>query len=297
MTTRNLLIYNPVSGRNKDRENYLGKVVWGLTEKGNELTVYKTQGKGDARLYLENNSILYHKIICCGGDGTLHEIVNGMMNSGNTAVLGYIPMGSTNDYAKNIGISKENAIKFINENRTKLIDIGKMNGKYFNYVAAFGAFANVSFVTSQKVKNLFGYFAYILEGIKHLSEISPKHIRFQIDDMIIEDDIALGMITNAFTVAGFLGAGSKVTKLDDGAMEYLFVKMPQNLLDLQSIISSLLSEHIDDKFMYFGQAKKINLDSRELVWTLDGEDGGIHNNVEIEICPKAIEIIVGGNEE
>lgn len=152
---------------------------------------------------------------------------------------------------KNIGINKENAIYCIKKNAVRCIDVGSLNGEYFNYVAAFGAFTNIPFTTSQKVKNVFGYFAYLLEGVKHLSDMKPRHIRFRAGDEEVEDDIVIGMVTNAFTVAGIINTHSNRTRLDDGLMEYLFIKMPQNILELQSVIASLVSEKIDDNFMYF----------------------------------------------
>lgn len=289
----NLLIYNPISGRTGARDDYLGKVVQGLTDDGNELTVYQTQGKGDAREYLLNRKVSCDKIICCGGDGTLHEVVNGMLNTSNQSVLGYIPSGSTNDYAKNIGINKENAIHCIKKNAVRCIDVGSLNGEYFNYVAAFGAFANIPFTTSQKVKNVFGYFAYLLEGVKHLSDMKPRHIRFRTGDEEIEDDIVIGMVTNAFTVAGIINTHNNRTRLDDGLMEYLFIKMPQNILELQSIIASLVSEKIDDNFMYSGQSDKIVIHSEKMEWTLDGEDGGVHEDAVIETHSRVLNIIMG----
>ena len=214
-----LLIFNPVSGKKEARTEKLGKIVESLTQEGNELTVYQTRGKGDAREYIqllkEKN---YDRIICCGGDGTLHEVVNGVMHQKKEyTVIGYIPMGSTNDYAKNLGITRNNALKCLMENTMCTIDVGCLNGEYFNYVAAFGVFTNVPFVTPQQMKNTFGYFAYLLEGMKQLTDITSKHINFQIDGKYIEDEIILGMITNAFFVAGVKNFNSHVVKLDDGA--------------------------------------------------------------------------------
>lgn len=258
MMEHNLLIYNPVSGKTILKEEYLGRVIHNLTKDGDEITVYQTQKKGDASTYLKKIKFNYDKIICCGGDGTLHEVVEGLMNISERPVLGYIPSGSTNDYAKNIGITKENAISYIRTGNSKYIDVGKFNDKYFNYVAAFGAFTNVPFITSQKAKNILGYFAYLLEGVKHLSEIEAKHIQFQVDEKIMETDIVVGMVTNAFFVAGIINTGNSITKLDDGLMEYMFVKMPQSIIELQAIIASLVGGKIDDRFVYFGQAKNIN---------------------------------------
>ena len=288
-----LLIFNLVSGRKEARAERLGKIIGSLTQDGNEVTVYQTRGKGDAREYLQSlQENRYDRIICCGGDGTLHEVVNGVMQrKEEPIVLGYIPMGFTNDYARNLGITRNNALKCLMKNENCAIDLGCLNGKYFNYIAAFGAFTNVSFVTPQQMKNTFGYFAYLLEGMKQLTDITPKHIRFQVDGKRIEDDIILGMITNAFFVAGVKNFNNHVVKLDDGFMEYLFIKYPKNIIELQTIIAQLLNEKIDDRYMYYGQFKTMQMESEPMEWTLDGESGGIHECVNIETFAGAIRMI------
>ncbi len=280
-----LLIFNPVSGKKEGRMERLGTIVSTLTLEGNEVTVYQTQGKGDAREYAasqkENG---YDRIICCGGDGTLHEVVNGLLRQKSSCIptLGYIPTGSANDYAKNLGITKKNALKCLIENQTMTMDIGCINGEYFNYVAAFGAFTNVSFNTPQQMKNTFGYFAYLLEGIKQLGDIKPKHIRFCIDGVEVEDDIILGMVTNAFFIAGIKNFHNNQIRLDDGCMEYLFIKYPKNVIELQTIIGQLLNEKMDERYMYYGKFQTMQMESEPMEWTLDGENGGIHEEVIIE---------------
>lgn len=289
----NLLIFNPVSGRKEARTERLGQIVSTLTLEGNEVTVYQTQGKGDAREYIASQKEKgYDRIICCGGDGTLHEVVNGLLQKNSCNIpIGYIPTGSVNDYAKNLGITKKNALKCLIENKVMTMDIGCMNGEYFNYVAAFGAFTNVSFNTPQEMKNTFGYFAYLLEGMKQLGDIAPKHIRFCIDGVEAEDDIILGMITNAFFIAGIKNFNNNQIKLDDGFMEYLFIKYPKNVIELQTIIGQLLNEKIDGCYMYYGQFKTMQMESEPVEWTLDGENGGMHEQVTIENFSGKVHII------
>lgn len=290
----NLMIYNPVSGKIGEKDNFIGEVIGALTQNGSLLSVYQTQSKGDAEAFISNLPTNdYHKIICCGGDGTLHEVINGVAKSDKKAIIGYIPAGSTNDYAKNLGITPDNAIDYIRVGYASSIDIGNFNGEYFNYVAAFGAFTTIPFTTSQKLKNSLGYFAYLLEGIKQLSNIQPKHMRFQTNETGAEDDFLVGMITNAFSIAGFKNVNQQETKLNDGKMEYLFIKMPQNLIELQLIITALLNEHIDERFMYYGKFDWMELHSEPMEWTLDGEDGGTHSSVQISVHSDIIEIING----
>lgn len=294
----NLLIYNPVSGRANLRWERIGKILYELTKNGDEVTVYQTQGKGDARLFLGRKSLeQYDLIICCGGDGTLHEVVNGLVNNDIKIPLGYIPAGSTNDYAKNLGINNRNAVECIKERKVYNIDIGSFNGEIFNYVAAFGAFTNISFLTPQKIKNTLGYLAYLLEGVKHLSDIRPYQVKCKVDDTLIEDKIVVGMITNAFSVAGMKNRSNENTRLNDGKLEYILIKMPNNVLELQTIINLLLNSKVDQRFMYYGQFKTMVMHSDKMEWTLDGESGGCFENVEINTYCQALKIIVGSIPE
>ncbi len=288
-----LLIFNPVSGKKEGRLERLGNLITGLTEQGEELTVYQTREKGDGERYLaEHGGLSYDRVICCGGDGTLHEVINGMMKNGSRIPIGYVPTGSTNDYAKNLGITKDTALQCIKEGTPTSIDVGCVNGEYFNYVAAFGAFTNVSFVTPQQWKNTLGYFAYLLEGIKQLTDIAPKKIRFSVDGgEWQESEVILGMITNSFSVAGIKNFQKQQVQLDDGKMEYLFIKFPRNLLELQQTITALLGEKIEERYMHYGQFSGLQLESEGLEWTLDGENGGCVNSTEILTCPGAVRIL------
>ena len=289
----NLLIYNPVAGRTNLRLERIGKIIFELTQKGYVLTVYQTQGKMDIHKFIKTQDMtVYDKILCCGGDGTLHEVVNGLIKSGVELPLGYIPAGSTNDYAKNLGISKGTAIDGIRNGSVKAVDIGKFGDEYFNYIAAFGAFTNVSFLTPQKNKNALGYLAYLLEGARHLSDIKPYYVKFEIDGVIIEDSVVVGMITNGFSVAGVRNKRGTNVYLDDGKMEYVLIKMPDNVLEIQTIITLLLSSKVDARYMYYGQFKNMKILSEPLQWTLDGEDGGVYEEVEIKVCYRKLKMFV-----
>ena len=289
-----LLIYNPIAGVDRNRNSQIGKIIRSLGRSCGELTIYQTRYKGDAAQYISTKDLSgFDKIICCGGDGTLHEVVNALMRKDIKIPLGYIPQGTTNDYAKNLGISKKNALDCINKGKTISIDVGLFNDEYFNYVAAFGAFTAVSFATPQKFKNVLGYCAYLLEGIKSLSNIVPQHITCQVEGRTIEDDFVIGMVTNALSVGGFSGLKQQSTRLDDGLMEYLFIKMPQNVTDLQPIITLLTNGKVDDRYMCVGKAQKLCIQSKPMEWTLDGESGGSYECVEIEVINKALDIIIG----
>ena len=290
-----LLIFNPVSGKKEARIERLGRIVSGLSEDGAEVTIYQTQGKGDAEKYLmEAYQPVYDRIICCGGDGTLHEVINGVIRGGIKIPIGYIPMGSTNDYAKNLGISKNTAMKCIKEGTPGPIDIGCVNGEYFNYVAAFGAFTNVSFVTPQEWKNTLGYFAYLLEGIKQLTDITPKKIRFSVDgDAWLESEVILGMITNSFSVAGMKNFQQNQIKLDDGKFEMLLIPNPKTAVELQNLVMALLNQQYDSQGLVFRHVSSVHMETEEaLPWSLDGEYAPSVPEINITNHQKALKMLL-----
>lgn len=288
-----LLIYNPVSGKSESRESRIGKIMLELGAEDALISVYQTKKKGDGfeRLKMIDSSV-YDLIVVCGGDGTLHEIVNATLKLGLNIPIGYIPFGSTNDYAKNLGIKPRNAIKNIKEMKLKKLDIGEFNGEFFNYVAAFGAFTEIPYSTPQDIKNSVGYLAYVLEGIKALPEIRPIHFKCKTDDGVIEDDVIVGMITNTTSVAGVKRKEDDI-RLDDGKMEYIFVKFPKNIIETEAILFKLASGDFDSPFLYHGQSSRFEILSDEITWTLDGEAGGSASSVIIDTHKKAFEIVTG----
>lgn len=288
-----LLVYNPVSGKSGNREHNLGTIVFELGKKYNEITVYRTRDKGDGAEYIKNADMSDCKLmVVSGGDGMLHEMVNQAVKIGFKGLIGFIPSGSVNDYARNIGINEYNAINNIIKGKSRKLDLGKFNNEYFNYVAAFGQFTPISYTTPQDVKNSIGHLAYLLEGIKELSD--AKSIRFccETDDEMIDDDMLVGIITNTLSVGG-VKLRNSMARLDDGLMEYIFIKYPQNLLDLQNTIFALLNGKFDKKYMYHGSSKRFVITTEMIEWNLDGESGGSTDYAVIETCPKALNIIVG----
>ncbi len=287
-----LFIFNPTAGRGKVK-NKLFDIVDSFVKHGYQMEVYPTQHKGDATAFLKDYSEHYDLLLCAGGDGTLNEIVCGMLESGRSVPIGLIPAGSMNDVGHSFKISRDimQAVRAVQTGRPYQMDIGKLNDKYFIYVAAFGAFTDISYTTSQKNKNVIGHLAYYLEGIKKLSELKPKHVRVQYNDQVIEEDFLVGLVTNSLYIGGFKNLNSDKTSLNDGLLELLLIKMPKNLIDLQLIISSLINYRINENYMYYIQTPKLSISAEKLEWTLDGEFGGIYDTVEIETCHKAIRII------
>ena len=224
----------------------LGSVIDMFTKAGYEVTARPTQERLDACAAAKYAcNVGYDLIVCSGGDGTLNEVIQGVMKSEDKIPIGYIPAGSTNDFARGVGIPKEieEAVQWIINGKPYPCDIGSFNDKYFTYIAAFGAFIEVTYETSQQAKNMLGHAAYILNGLTRLKSIKSYHMSVTYDTGTIEDDYIFGMVTNSSSVAGLLSLSDFL--LDDGLYEVTLIKTPSNPLDLQRIIHSLLNIDID----------------------------------------------------
>ena len=212
-----LFVYNPKAGKERIRSNLLD-IIDIFAKADYEIVVHPTQKKGDAVQAVMDRSDEYDIVACCGGDGTLDEVVSGMWKSKRRTTIGYVPAGSTNDFAVSLGIPSamhEAAEGIVNGNEFQC-DIGVMNEETFVYIAAFGLFTDVSYQTKQDVKNVLGHMAYILEGAKRLSEIRSYHLKVTTDEGVIEDDFVFGMVTNSRSVGGFKDITGKQILMDDG---------------------------------------------------------------------------------
>lgn len=296
-----LFIYNPNAGKGLLKAQ-LSDVLDIMVKAGYELTVYPTQSYKDAYRKIVNMEKDFDMVVCSGGDGTLDEVVTGMMkrDKENRIPIGYIPTGTTNDFASSLHISRDilEAADTTVHGKPFACDVGKFNQDIFVYVAAFGLFTDVSYQTNQKLKNALGHAAYVLEGVKRLSNIPSYHIKVTVDGKEIEDEFMIGMITNSRSVAGFRSIMGKDVKFDDGEFEVTLIKKPKSLIGLQEIITALLVENFDTKHMYTLKAKEITLESKdEIPWTLDGEFGGQHEEVHIINKKQALEIMVQEEQE
>lgn len=297
-----LFVYNPRAGKEMLRPR-LSDVLDIFVKAGYEVTVHPTQAYRDAYYQIKEYEVgKYDLIACSGGDGTIDEVATGMMKRremGKDVVpVGYIPAGTTNDFAKSLHIPRkplaaaDNAVKGV----PFPCDIGKFNDSVFVYIAAFGIFTDVSYETDQAVKNVLGHMAYILEGAKRIFNIPSYKIKVEHDGEVIEDEFIFGMVTNSRSVGGFSNMVGKNIVFDDGLFEVTLIKTPKNPIALQEIIAALLIEQVDTKHMYTFKTKKITFDSvEEIPWTLDGEFGGEQDYVEIENVQKAMEIMVPEN--
>ena len=297
-----LFVYNPRAGKEMLKPR-LSDVLDIFVKAGYEVTVHPTQAYRDAYYQIKEYEVgKYDLIACSGGDGTIDEVATGMMKRremGKDVVpVGYIPAGTTNDFAKSLHIPRkplaaaDNAVKGV----PFPCDIGKFNDSVFVYIAAFGIFTDVSYETDQAVKYVLGHMAYILEGAKRIFNIPSYKIKVEHDGEVIEDEFIFGMVTNSRSVGGFSNMVGKNIVFDDGLFEVTLIKTPKNPIALQEIIAALLIEQVDTKHMYTFKTKKITFDSvEEIPWTLDGEFGGEQDYVEIENVQKAMEIMVPEN--
>lgn len=287
-----LFVFNPHAGKGQIRFHLL-QILNIFTIGGYDVTVHPTQSKLDAVNVITEQGKEYDVIVVSGGDGTMNEAIKGIMNTGVKIPLGYIPAGTMNDFASSLGIphNMTTAAEKIVMGETAEVDIGTFNDEYFTYVAGFGAFTDVSYGTSQQMKNVFGSLAYIAEGlrIKRLNSMKPYHVKIEYDGNVIEDDFIYGMICNSMSVGGFKGLGGKDVLMNDGVMEGLFIKNPKNLIELQQIINALLARNLESEYFYYFKTGKAFVSAEEEIpWTLDGEFGGNVTRAEISAKNKAI---------
>lgn len=289
-----LFIYNAKSGT-AGISRYLAEIIDIFIKSGYYVEAYQTQCALDAKKQIIERANQFDLVVCSGGDGTLNEVASGLMQLEERPVIGYIPAGSTNDFASSIGLKKgmvKNAQVAMNGRKYK-VDIGSFNeDRNFVYVVAFGLFTEVSYSTSQKLKNAIGHQAYVVEAIKSLPSIKSYRIRFEYDGNIIEDDFIYGMVSNSNSVGGFKGLISGDVILDDGLYEVTLVKKPKSLGELTNIAQALLSKNKTSEYIYSFRTSKIKAYSEEeVVWTVDGECGGAHREVTIVNNPNAMTII------
>lgn len=293
-----LFVYNPRSGKGQIR-THLSGIIETFSAAEYEVTVYPTRMAMDACGIVQRMAGKYDLIVCSGGDGTLDEVVTGLLRSGSRRTVGYIPAGSTNDFANSIGIPKqmEQAARVIVEGEPYACDIGRFNEDYFVYVAAFGIFTDVSYQTSQDLKNALGHTAYLLEGMKRIGTWKTTHLRFESEECSGEGDFVFGMITNSNSIGGFRGLTGKNVEMNDGLFEVTLVRAPQNLLNWQEIITAVLTGDESPSVVRF-KTRKAELRSDEpLAWTRDGENGGEHTRVVLENLQQVIEIMTETTDE
>lgn len=287
-----LFVFNPKAGKGKIKTHLLD-IVDIFSSHDYEIIIRSTQAPRDAYEKAKEYANSVDMIACSGGDGTLDEVVTGIMEAESSVPIGYIPAGSTNDFANSLFMPKNmtKVAEMIMEEELYHCDIGRFNQKTFAYVAAFGLFTDVSYETDQDLKNVLGHVAYVLEGVKRLFDIKSYHMKVTSDEVQAEDDFIVGMITNSRSVGGFKNLTGKNVDMNDGLFEVTLIAHPKNPLQLQEIITALVMAEDNTDLIYSFKTKKLTIESDEEVpWTLDGEFGGDHSYVDIENRHKALNL-------
>ena len=260
---RLLLILNPCSGK-KRANRALAEIVSIFNRGGYDVSVYTTAARGDATQVAASRCREFDCVVCAGGDGTFNEVVSGVYAAGSDTPIGYIPAGSTNDFASSMHLSRNllQAARDIVEGEPHTLDLGSFNGRCFSYVASFGAFTRASYATSQSVKNALGHLAYVLGGIKELPSIRSRHVRFLLDhETVLEDDYIFGAISNSTSVAGILTLSPEIVDMNDGVFELLLVRKPQSLMELSDCVLALTTQDYHTPMLTFTSASHLEIDA------------------------------------
>lgn len=292
-----LFVFNPKSGMGLIKNSLLD-IIDIMVKAGYDPTVYPTQARGDAIQKVKEDGAGYDRIVCSGGDGTLDEVVTGMREIDLHIPLGYIPAGSTNDFARTLEIPSDmiKAAEIAVGENIFACDVGQFEDDTFIYIAGFGMFTEISYETPQELKNIFGHAAYVLSAARSLASIPNYLMQVEANGTVIQDRFVYGMITNSVSVAGFKGLTGKNVQLDDGEFEVTLVKSPNNPLELNEIIAYLTGIIQETKMVYSFKTDHIQIRSRSSVsWTLDGENGGDHWSVDIRNHYKKLNILVPEN--
>lgn len=294
-----LFIINPRAGREQIRGKLL-EILDLFSGAGYQVQVHVTQEPKDATQIVRQYGRDVQLVVCSGGDGTLNEVISGLIELEQPPFLGYIPAGSTNDYASSLQIPKSmmEAAQNILSGQPYPIDVGSFCGElYFIYIAAFGAFTEVSYQTPQDKKNLLGHQAYVLEGVKSLAALKTYTMKVEWEDQVLEEEFVFGMVTNTISVGGFKGLVTQSVALNDGEFEVLLIRKPRTPKDLSNIISYMFLKEEPNDYVYKFKARELKITSQAPVdWVLDGEFGGSRTEVTILNLQGRMQILRSGKE-
>ena len=289
-----LFVMNPYAGTRRGAKD-LSEILTVFNQANYEVTIYMTSGTGDAFKFAKERSEGMDVVVCCGGDGTLNETMSGLLAAGRDIPIGYIPAGSTNDFASSLKLSLNpvQAAKDIVEGEPIRYDAGKFGDRYFTYVASFGAFTRVSYNTPQYVKNALGHTAYLLSGISELSQIRDIHIRMEVDGKVIEDDFLFGAISNSTSVGGVLTLKPDQVDMGDGLFEILLVRKPRNFTELTECVTAMQNlDYFACPNITFLSASTVKISTyEEMNWTLDGELAEGSQEIFVENLHQAMQLI------
>ena len=288
-----LFIVNPKAGKTKSAAPLFDAVAR-FSQAGYLVRLFITTAGGDAYQAAAECGSEYDLVVCAGGDGTLNEVISGLMTLENRPPIGYLPNGSTNDFAASLKLSSNPsmAAAAIASGRATHLDAGRFNTRFFAYVASFGAFTKASYSATQAAKNALGHLAYILEGITDLDSLRPYRAKIEADGEIFEGKFIFGAVCNSTSLGGLVKLDPKKVEMDDGKFELLLLKMPKSPLDLQNLITGLLKMKYDMPGVIFRHVEHVKLTTEDNIpWSLDGEYAESCPTVEIENLPKAITLL------
>ena len=288
-----LFVMNPYAGTRRANK-YLPEIITTFNRAGYEVTAYMTAGPGDGARMVRQRCVDMDLVVCAGGDGTFNETMSGILRSGAKVPIGYIPCGSTNDFASSLHLPGDilQAARHIVEGEPVPYDVGRFGDRYFSYVASFGAFTRASYTTPQNVKNALGHTAYLLEGIQELSQIRKVHVRFDTEDQVVEDDFLFGAISNSTSVGGILTLDPKQVDMGDGKFELLLIRAPRDFAELSECLRALQTQKYNCDMITFLSAARVRVTADAgMPWTLDGEREEGHAAVDAVNLHHAIELI------
>lgn len=288
-----LLVVNPCAGQKKARK-YLADIIDVFNRAGDTVITHMTECQGDAEKAVMRYVPEVDLVVCCGGDGTFNETVSGVLKSGRDVPIGYIPAGSTNDFASSLRLSSDvvQAARDIVEGECIRLDVGCFEGRYFSYVASFGAFTKASYSTPQGLKNALGHTAYILSGIQELSQLKSHQVCFELSDgTTVEDKFIFGAISNSTSVGGILTLSEDQVDLCDGKLELLLIRAPKDLVELTECAQALMRQTYHCSMITFVNTDRVTVTAPEyLDWTLDGEKERGHKHIEVECLHHAVQV-------
>ena len=292
MRKKLLLIINPVSGL-KMAHFYLTRMTSVLTEAGYDVFTMLTTKRGDAAEWAKTYGEGFDRIVACGGDGTFNEVVSGNIK-GFQREIGYIPCGSTNDFAASLGLPSDimAAAEAAGRDTLHPIDAGTFGERNFTYVASFGAFTKASYATPQNVKNVIGHLAYVLEGGMELTNLHPETVALEAEGKTYEGSYIFGAVSNSTSLGGILSLSPALVDMNDGNFEVMLIKNPENALQLSRILKALTSQKLEEceQIEFFSTRSLRILRNPVDGWSLDGEFEQGTDGVEIRNLPSAIHL-------
>lgn len=287
-----LFIVNPKAGRTRSLAPMF-EVMARFSEAGYIIKLVVTEKSGDARRAASQWGEQFDLIVCAGGDGTLNETLNGLMKLENKPPVGYIPHGSTNDFAASLELSDDPTVAAaaISCGRTRPLDLGRHNQRHFAYVASFGAFTRASYSATQAAKNALGHLAYIFEGLNSLDTLRPYRCCIEADGEVFDGEFIFGGVCNSTSLGGLVKLDPKLVKMDDGKFELLLLRMPKTAADLTNLIASLTKMEYNEPNVIFRHVEHVVVTTEDdLPWSLDGEHAASEPRVEIDCIHHAFEI-------